>query len=146
RCSLFPYTTLFRSMQEIDGLVYGKNPRAGFTRNGVFYHPELKFQFPYPKGWTLINQASAVQMVNDDQDAIILFQIDSKNDTPKASVKEFLQQDGIEGIAGNNLTNNGLKAFEATAKAQAEGGQDIKLYLYSVDYNGSVYRFVSYTL
>jgi len=133
-------------MQEIDGLVYGKNPRAGFTRNGVFYHPELKFQFPYPKGWTLINQASAVQMVNDDQDAIILLQIDSKNDTPKASVKEFLQQDGIEGIAGNNLTNNGLKAFEATAKAQAEGGQDIKLYLYSVDYNGSVYRFVSYTL
>jgi len=133
-------------MQKIDGLVYGKNPREGFTRNGVFYHPELKFQFPYPRGWKLINQTSVVQMVNDDQNAIILFQIDAKNDSPRASVKEFLSQDGVEGIAGNDLSNNGLNAYEATAKAQAKGGADVKLYLYSVAYDGNVYRYVAYTL
>src|SRR5699024_7404048 len=133
-------------MQEIDGLVYGKNPREGFTRNGVFYHPELKFQFPYPQGWKLVNQTSVVQMVNDDQNAIILFQIDSKNDSPRASVKEFLSQDGVKGIAANDRYNNGLNAYEASAEVQAEAGGDVKLYVYSDAYIGDTYRHVADTL
>src|SRR5699024_7068615 len=72
--------------------------------------------------------------------------IDSKNDSPQASVKEFLSQEGVQGIAADRLSNNGLNAYAATAKAQAKGGADIKLYLYSVAYDRNVYRFVAYTL
>src|SRR5699024_229574 len=72
--------------------------------------------------------------------------IDAKNDSPRASVKEFLSQDGVKAIASNKVSNNGLNAYEATAKAQAKGGADVKLYLYSVAYDGNVYRYVAYTL
>ena len=133
-------------MQMIDGMVYGKNPREGFTRDGMFYHPDLAFQFPYPQNWRLVNQASLVQIVNEDENAIMLFQIDSKNDTPRASVNEYLNQDGVTAIGGNETSNNGLNAYEATAKAQTEDGAQVKFYLYSVKYDGNIYRFVSYTL
>lgn len=133
-------------MQAVDGMVYGENPREGFTRDGMFYHPELAFQFPYPKGWQLANQPSVVQMVNEDQNAIIVFQIDSENDSPKASVNEFLNQDGVEPATSSVISHNGLDGFEATASAQTQDGADVRFYLYSVAYDGNIYRFVSYTL
>src|SRR5699024_8408509 len=45
-------------MQEIENIIYGENPRQGFTRNGYFYHPGLAFKFPYPDSWTVVNQPS----------------------------------------------------------------------------------------
>lgn len=133
-------------MQMIDGIVYGKNPREGFTRDGMFYHPDLAFQFPYPRNWQLINQASVVQIINKDKNAIIQFQIDSKNNTPRASVNEYLNQEGVTGISGNETSAHGLNAYEATAKAKTKEGAQVKFYLYSVEYDGNIYRFISYTL
>ncbi len=31
-------------VQHLDGLVFGENPREGYTRNGRFLHPDLQFQ------------------------------------------------------------------------------------------------------
>ena len=45
-------------LNRINGLVYGENPRQGYVENNVFYHPELKFQFPVLAGWKLINLLS----------------------------------------------------------------------------------------
>ncbi|MGD8415111.1 MAG: M48 family metallopeptidase, partial [Candidatus Latescibacterota bacterium] len=45
-------------LDQIDGIVVGTNPREGFTRNDVFYHPELEFEFPVPSGWTLYNMTT----------------------------------------------------------------------------------------
>jgi predicted Zn-dependent protease len=133
-------------MQQLGDITFGQNPRQGFTENGMFYHPELAFQFPYPEEWQVVNQASTVQMVNEDQNAIITFQIDSKNDSPQASVNEFLNQDGITSTGASGTSSNGLNAYEATANAESQDGSKVKFYLYSAKYNGNVYRFVSYTL
>lgn len=133
-------------MNTIDGMIFGQNPREGFTEEGVFYHPELAFQFPYPENWQVANQPSVVQIVNEEQNAIIVFQIDNKNDSPRASVEEFLNQEGIKSIGTSTTSNNGLDAFEATASGQTEQGDELQFYLYSVEYDGNIYRFTSYTL
>ncbi|MCW9706805.1 M48 family metalloprotease [Aliifodinibius sp. 1BSP15-2V2] len=133
-------------MRAIDDIVFGMNPRQGFTENGIFYHPDLAFQFPHPEGWQVVNQASAVQMVNEEQNAIIVFQIDSKNDSPQASVKEFLNQEGITSTGGSGTSSNGLNAYRATANAESQDGSKVQFYLYSAEYNGNIYRFVCYTL
>lgn len=133
-------------MTEINNIVYGDNPRLGFTRGGNFFHPELAFYFPYPIQWNLTNTPSVVQIVNDDGNAIILFQIDSKSKSPKESVLAFLQQDGIEATRVSDVSYNKLNGYEATAVGEAEGGENITFYLYSVAYNGNIYRFVTYTL
>lgn len=132
-------------MNELNNIVYGNNPRQGFTENGVFYHPELAFQFPYPEEWHLTNTPSAVQIVNEDQNAIMIFEIDGQNSTPRASVEEFLNQDGVNAAGGSQTSYNGLDGFEAAATAQTQDGVKVRLYLYSVAYDGNIYRFVTYT-
>ncbi|MCX6558092.1 MAG: M48 family metallopeptidase [Candidatus Aminicenantes bacterium] len=37
-------------LSKLDGMVYGDNPKQGFLENGVFYHPEMAFQFAIPIG------------------------------------------------------------------------------------------------
>ncbi len=133
-------------MHEIDNMIYGQNPRHGFTKGGVYYHPELAFKFPYPQDWQLANMSSVVQIVNKDQNAIIQFQVDSKNDSPKASVNEFLNQQGINAGGANAVSHNGLNGYEATAAGQTEDGDKVEFYLYSVQYDGNIYRFICYTL
>ena len=58
-------------LQQIDGLIFGENPRHGFFRDGVFYHPELRFQFTVPRGWQAQNLTDAVIAVSPDRDAAL---------------------------------------------------------------------------
>ena len=125
--------------------MYGQNPREGFERNGTFYHPELKFQFPVPNGFNVINQPSAVILVNDDQDAIVQFSIDSKNATPEASVKDFLNQEGVNTREQSSTQPNGLNGYEAEANIQQEDGTSLTLEITALSYGGNIYRFLSYT-
>ncbi|HLR33290.1 MAG TPA: M48 family metallopeptidase, partial [Fodinibius sp.] len=104
-------------MSVIDGLVFGENPREGFTRDGTFYHPDLAFQFGYPSGWNVINQPTVVGIVNDDQDAIIIMQIDSEADSPQESVRNFINQEGITAQNQQQQNINGLNGYQATATA-----------------------------
>lgn len=133
-------------MDKLDNMIYGENPREGFTRNGFFYHPEMKFQFPYPNGWQVINQRSLVAIVNKDQDAISIMTLDGKSSSTEASVNEFLNQEGINTIAKSKATSNGLAAYEAEATGQTEDGTQLKFYIYAIEYGGSIYRFLNYTI
>ncbi|PAU94784.1 peptidase M48 [Aliifodinibius salipaludis] len=132
-------------MDKLDNMIYGENPREGFTRNGNFYHPDMKFQFPYPNGWQVVNQRSLVAVVNEDQDAISIMTLDGESAGAQASVNEFLNQEGITTLGKSNAQSNGLNAFRAEATGQAEDGTQLKFYLYAIEYDGSIYRFLNYT-
>mgnify|MGYP003627670795 CR=1 FL=1 len=129
----------------IDNIMYGENPREGFERNGIFYHPDLKFQFPVPDGFNVINQPSAVILVNEAQDAVVQFSIDSKNATPEASVKEFLNQEGVNTLEQSSTQPNGLNGYEAEASIQQEDGTSLTIDITALSYDGNIYRFLSYT-
>jgi len=129
----------------IEGIVFGNNPREGFEREGMFYHPDLEFQFPVPNGFQLINQTSAVVMVNEAQDAIIQFTIDNQNETPESSVRTFLAQEGITVLEQQSFSTNSLNGYQGIATAQAQDGTELKLKLSALSYGGNVYRFLSYT-
>ncbi|NGP76131.1 M48 family metalloprotease [Balneolaceae bacterium YR4-1] len=132
-------------MSKINDIVYGNNPREGFTRNGLFYHPELKFQFPYPQDWQVINQRSLVAVVNKEQDAVSIMKLDSKSADVQASVNEFLNQEGITTVSKSAATNNELQAYEAVASGQTEEGTQIKFYIYALKHDGTIYRFLNYS-
>jgi len=132
-------------MNAVEGMVYGENPREGFTRDLVFYHPDLEFRFPYPKGWQLINQPTRLILSNQKGDAVVLMQVDSQSATPAASVREFLNQEGITILRQSSVESNGLPAHEAIASAKTEDGEDLGVYAYALEYNGAIYRFISYT-
>lgn len=133
-------------MNAIDGMIYGNNPREGYTENGSFYHPDLKFQFQYPSSWQVINQPSQVVVVNEDQDAISVMQIDSESSSPQISVTDFVTQDGFTVTSQNETSNNGLNGYEAVAQAIAEDSTRYRFYVYAASYNDNIYRFISYSV
>lgn len=132
-------------MGKLNNMIYGENPREGFTQNGNFYHPEMKFQFPYPQDWQVINQRSLVAVVNRDQNAVSIMTLDSESAGAEASVNEFLNQEGITTLAKSDIKSNGLTAFRAEATGQTQDGTYLKFYLYAIEYGGSIYRFLNYT-
>ncbi len=132
-------------MGMIENIIFGNNPREGFEREGMFYHPDLQFQFPVPAGFKVYNQPSAVVMVNDDQTAISQFTIDSRNSTPQSSVQAFLDQDGITAIDQSNYSQNGMNGYQAMAAAMTRDSTELRLKLTAIEYDGNIYRFLSYT-
>lgn len=133
-------------MQAIDGIIYGDNPREGFAEDGMFYHPDLKFKFSYPAGWQVINQNNLVAVVNEDQDAVSILEVDSKASSPKASVADFVSQEGFTVQSQGKSPNNGLNGYEAVATAQGQNGTNYQFYVYAVTYGENIYRFTSYSV
>lgn len=129
----------------IEGMMYGENPRNGFERNGVFYHPDLTFEFPVPQEFALLNQPNAVIMYNESQDAITQFTIDSEHSTPEASVQAFLDQEGITVVEQEQINVNGYSGYTSEATAQTQDGNSLSLDLTAVSFEGNIYRFLSYT-
>jgi predicted Zn-dependent protease len=132
-------------MSMIDNIMFAENPREGFEMDGLFYHPDLEFQFPVPPAFKLVNQSSAVIMVNEAQDAIIQFTIDSENSTPEASVRAFLSQEGIVTVEQSDFYSSEFNGYQGIATAQMEDGTELKLQLTALDHGANIYRFLSYT-
>lgn len=132
-------------MNSLNGMIFGQNPREGFTENGTFYHPELAFQFEYPSGWNVINQPSVVAVVTEEQDAVAMMEIDSQSESPRASVSEFVSQEGFNVQAQRSASNNGMDAYEAVASAKTQEGDTYQFHVYAVEYEGNIYRFSAYT-
>ncbi len=132
-------------LDKIDGLMYGENPREGFERDGIFYHPELAFQFSVPDGFAVYNQPSAVILVNEAQDAIVQFSISSETESPEAAVQAFLNQEGITTVEKSATSVNGYSGYNAEATTLTEDGTSLSIDLSAISYNGNVYQFLSYT-
>ncbi len=94
-------------LREIDGLVYGEDPRQGYVAENVFYHPGLRFQFPVPSEWKLNNTQTQVQMVNESQDALMIFSITSGS-SPQEAAKKFVSDTRASVIQSQALRVNGL--------------------------------------
>lgn len=134
-----------RYMRMLNGIVYGENPRNGFVDEGRFVHPELRFQYPVPDNWRVINQTSQVVYVNPNGDAVMILRIDSESSTAQQSVEQFINQDGFEVQRRGEATSSGRwQAFEADAVVQDEGGR-LGVNVYAVEYGGRIYRFINYT-
>lgn len=132
-------------MNQIDEIIYGNNPRQGFSEDGMFYHPDLEFQFPVPENWQVINQAQQVAVVSPEQNAVMIFQIDSEASNPQQSVQNFLTNNELQAESQRSTTSSERwEAYVATTTAQGEQ-QDLGVYVYALEYDGNIYRFINYS-
>ncbi|REL33323.1 peptidase M48 [Rhodohalobacter sp. SW132] len=129
----------------LEGMVFGEDPRQGFQNEDQFVHPELEFQFPIPGNWQLINQPQQVVLVSDEGDGVIIFRIDGESESAEQSVRSFIQQDGISVNSQNAATSSDeYTAYYADITVSQQEG-DLRAIIYSVEFDGRVYRFVNYT-
>ena len=133
-------------LKMIDGMIYGEDPRQGYTEGNVFYHPELKFRFTYPSGWQFQNTPMQVATAPKDGKAMIIFTL-AQQKTPEEAAQATTKQYGLTVTESKNLTVNGLPAIAVMAKQvqqdQATGQQaaETQVLSFYISYGGLVYIF-----
>ncbi len=131
----------------IENMVYGEDPRQGFLKDNVFYHPELKFQFSTPTGWQYQNSPSRVQFESKEGDAALIMTL-AKGANAQEAANNFVQQNQITALESRATTVNGLPAFVLVgqqAQANQQTGQQevaIKILATFIQYNNLVYELV----
>ena len=108
-------------LRHIDGLVFGEDPRQGYVDDGVFYHPQLRFQFPVPKNWKINNTPSQVQTVSKQGDAAILLSITSGT-SPRQAAINFAERSQASVIKYDAKKVNGLSAYRLISDVRTQGG------------------------
>ncbi len=130
-------------LRRIEGLIYGEDPKGGFLENNVFYHPDLKFQFPTPLNWNYQNSPQRVQLAPKDGKALMMMMLAQGNSLQEAA-NTFLQQNKLTTIDSRNTTVNGLQAINVIADQQPEqqGQPVLRTLSYFIQYNGNIYHLL----
>jgi len=128
-------------LRMIDGLVYGEDPRQGYMENDVFYHPEMKFQYPVPKGWRTVNSPIQVQHAPENGQALVMLQL-AQEKTLNEAANTFVQTNQLSLVGSKDLTVNGLPAKAVTAdQANPNDPQGtLRILTYFIQYNNVIYR------
>ncbi|NND70377.1 MAG: M48 family metalloprotease [Rhodothermales bacterium] len=131
-------------MAQIDGIVVGDDPRQGYTENSVFYHPQLRFQFPVPSGFQLINQPSQVAMFNEKQTAIMLFALAQDSESARAAANDFAGQEGFVVVERSRSSTGVFPAEVVIVDVATQDGQEIRVLARFTEYGGNIYSFIGY--
>jgi predicted Zn-dependent protease len=131
-------------LRMIDGIVYGDDPRQGFVEDGNFYHPEMKFKFPIPAGWDVVNSPSTVRVADSERSAIVLLRLGSEA-SAVAEADAFAASEGMTVLRRDAATVNGFPAqiLEAGAVSQ---DQELRILSYFIEKDGRVFTFHGFTL
>ena len=132
-------------LKMINGLVYGDDPRQGYTEGNVFYHPELKFRFAYPAEWQFQNSPMQVATAPKDGKAMIMFAL-SQAKTPEEAAQAAAKEYNLTVVESKTVTVNSLPAVAVISKQvqqdQSTGQQQTnQLLSYYINYGGHVYIF-----
>ena len=123
----------------LEGIIFGDDPRQGYTIGNTYYHPELAFKIGFPDQWQIINQRQAVGALSPNRDAAVVLTL-SEKDSPRAAFEAFFGQEGIQRGPSRGRNIYSFRAIDTqTGQGQAEGLIGYRM----VD--GRVYQLMGYT-
>ena len=127
-------------MQHINGIIVGDDPRQGFARNGVFYHPTLHFQVPVAPNWKVDNQPTAVVFAEPNGRATMGLRVAPATRTHDAAT-QFVSQNNVQVTATGDTAVNGLPATVVVGRAKAEQGE-VGVWDAFIELDGKVYSLL----
>lgn len=130
-------------LNHINGIVFGNDPRQGFVENDVFYHPELRFEFPTPKEWKINNLPTQVQMISKDEQAVMVFKMEPVEDEKQAA-SDFITKNKLTVASQKALKVHGADAQEVIATVNTNQGI-LQLMAYFIQKGKNVYSFIGYS-
>jgi predicted Zn-dependent protease len=137
-------------LRRIDGMIYGDDPKQGFVENLVFYHPELKLQFPIPRDWQYENTPTQFQMAPKDGKAVMLFTL-AQGTTLDEAAQGVVKQFNLQTLQSQKTTINGNPALVMVSKQapqQQQQGQQapaqtpentMQVATWLIQYGGTIY-------
>ncbi len=108
--------------RRLDGMVYGEDPREGFTDGNVFKHPELRFRIAFPREWQVRNTRRLVLAGSQDAG----FQLSATrvpgNVSPSAHAARVFQSAGLQAGSGRSQSLGGFPAFVIPFREVSQSG------------------------
>ncbi len=99
-------------VQQLDGVVFGRDPRHGYFEGTHYYQPELRFQITLPEGWQTADSKNAVTAASSDQTSQMQMTLAAKNGlSPTAYVTQLQSSGRIAGAGGSTETIGGYAAW-----------------------------------
>jgi predicted Zn-dependent protease len=133
-------------LRALDGMVFGNNPREGFSEGMRFYHPELQFQIDFPKGWRVDNTRSAVIAIDPQQGAQMQLSVANvARGTPPADYARALAAQGMVPQSGREVSINGYPAFLATYAIRTQDGGTLAALAAFIQYRDQIFEIVGIT-
>ena len=126
-------------LNKINGLIFGENPRQGFVDNAIFYHPDMKFQFPIPADWKVTNLPSQVQIISPDEKGIIVFSL-SETKSYKTAADQFISKFKASVAKDEVVKVNGLPARKVFSEI-SDGSNVLRVQSYFIEKSGRVFVF-----
>jgi predicted Zn-dependent protease len=130
-------------LKNIDGIVFGDNPREGFVDEGRFCHPDLEFQVQFPTGWQVQNTRTAVYAAAPNNGAQIQLKIANapEGTTAEGYARELASQ-GLTPQAGGPVTINGNRAFLALYVLRDDKGAMVPVIVGFIEYRRQLFEFL----
>lgn len=125
-------------LARIDGMMYGENPREGYTIGTTFIHPEMRFRMEFPRGWKIQNTRQAVLGVSPNQDAAIVM-THAQAQSSQAAAQRFFSQQGLQ--AGQQVQPN-VYTFQT---GQMQDGTVLRGVAAFPQVGGTVLQIIGYT-
>lgn len=131
-----------RYLEMIDGVVFGENPRHGYFKENLFFHPDLKFRCEFPQGWRTANQMQGVVGVSAKQDAMVQLTL-AEGASYSAVADAFFAQQGIVATGRQSSNVNGIPAAWGKFSVATESGE-LRGVAYFYSYDAKVYQVLAY--
>ena len=135
-------------LRALDGMIYGDSPEKGFVKGNVFAHPELRFQFAFPRGYQITNTDQAVGARGNQNQQIVF---DAGQPTGESMdryiANTWAPQVARQARAGRlqgleRITVNGLPAATAALPVDSNKGR-LEARLVAIDASSRIYRFLA---
>jgi len=133
-------------LRQLAGIVYGENPREGFTQNGWFLHPDLRFRIQFPDGWKVQNTRSAVVAAEPNGAAAIQLTLATERRSPEDYAALLANQPGVRMLSGNRTSINGNPSFVGVYEVVNQNTQQaIGALAAFISYRDNLYQVVGLT-
>ena len=125
-------------LSAIDGMIYGDSPAQGMVRGREFLHPQMRFAFTAPRGFTLVNGAQAVGVQGPGKSVA---KFDGASKAAHTGIREYLTSGWAARVQLAQVSEfqiNGMRAASAFARIG-----DYQARLVAIEYSPTqVYRFL----
>lgn len=131
--------------EQINGLVFGENPRQGYVHGSRFVHPDLEFEFQIPGGFRVSNQPAQVILISEDGKAAVRLMIDSEHKSTEEAANAFSAEEGVTVVDSGKTSAYGMNTHYLIADAKINNGEEVRIRMHFIDYKGTLYSFMAFS-
>jgi len=124
-------------LEHINGILFGKNKKNGYTVGNRYYHPNMRFTFAFPKGWKLIDMAHYIGIVPKNYNGVYVKIF--LEDKPNYTVANEFASKGVE-IEFKDKNINGFDAYKVVRLVNTSG-QPTTQCAYFINFSGKTFVF-----